>query len=98
MMADPTVTDYLKYANLQMAAEASLVDANSKPLIDTRYIDALKFGNGRSSVFTQPQAEDFNKLWQVVDQCPNTPTGFSGTLFKARDNVEALGMLRPSEY
>ena len=91
-MADPTVTDYLKYANLQMAAEASLVDANSKPLIDTRYIDALKFGNGRSSVFTQPQAEDFNKLWQVVDQCANTPTGFSGTLFKARDNVEALGI------
>ena len=77
-MAEPTVMDYLKYANVQMGAEAFLVDAKSKPLTDSRYIDALKFGNGRSSVFTQPQAEDFSKLWEVVDQCANTPTKTKG--------------------
>ena len=85
-----TIADYLKYANLQMAAEAFLV--NPDGFVKDDILRALLDGNKRSTKFTQPQAEEFNKLWQVVDQCPNTPTGFSGTLFKARDNVEALGI------
>lgn len=41
-----TVTDYLKYANLQIAAEAFLVDAQGNPLTGQQYIDALQYGNG----------------------------------------------------
>ena len=80
-MPTPTINDYLKYANLQGAAEAFLVNNDGKVKTDIK--QALIDGNKRSTKFTQPQAEDFNKLWQVVDQCPNTLTGFSGTLFRA---------------
>ena len=89
-MPSPTIADYLKYSTLQFAAEALLADEYGNLKNDVKA--ALINGNLRSSKFTQPQAEEFNKLWQVVDQCANTPTGFSGTLFKARDNVEALGI------
>jgi len=61
-----TIADYLKYANLQTAAEAFLVDRDNSVTDDIA--GALLEGNKRSSKFTQPQAEDFNKLWQVVDQ------------------------------
>ncbi len=85
-----TIADYLKYANLQMAAEAFLVDRDNSVTDDIA--GALLEGNKRSSKFTQPQAEDFNKLWQVVDQCANTPTGFSGTLFRAIKDDAASGI------
>ncbi len=61
-----TIADYLKYANLQMAAEAFLV--NPDGFVKDDILRALFDGNKRSTKFTQPQAEDFNKLWQVVDQ------------------------------
>lgn len=32
----PTIADYLKYANLQMAAEAFLVDADGIPLTELK--------------------------------------------------------------
>jgi hypothetical protein len=61
-MTSPTVCDYLKYANLQMAAEAFL-----KQRIDWRgallgwydLITALKAGNNRSLLFTDTQATAF---------------------------------------
>jgi hypothetical protein len=78
----PTLTtaDYLKYANLQMAAEASIRDPDSGQLASTGQplINALIAGNEHASKFTQAQAEDFTDEWQVVDQKPNTTTGFSG--------------------
>ena len=55
---------------------------------------SLKFGNNRSSRFTDVQAEEFSKLWEVVEHKSNTVTGFSGTLFKAKSGggaeVDAL--------
>ena len=89
-MSTPTINDYLKYVNLQAAAEAFLVNNDGKVKTDIK--QALIDGNKRSTKFTQPQAEDFNKLWQVVDQCPNTPTGFSGTLFRAIKDDVASGI------
>ena len=89
-MSTPTINDYLKYVNLQGAAEAFLVNSDGKVKTDIK--QALIDGNKRSTKFTQPQAEDFNKLWQVVDQCPNTPTGFSGTLFRAIKDDAASGI------
>ena len=89
-MSSPTIADYLKYSTLQMAAEALLADEYGNLKNDVKA--ELVNGNLRSSKFTQSQAEDFSKLWQVVDQCPNTATGFSGTLFRAIKDDAALGI------
>ena len=85
----PTLTtaDYLKYANLQMAAEAFIRDEQTLVLASTpeAVISALIEGNKRSLKFTRPQAEAFvdaAKGWTVLDQRANTNTGFSGTLFR----------------
>ena len=91
-MATPTITDYLKFANLQMAAEAFIRDPKTGILASSgqALIDALKAGNNHASRFTQTQATAFADQWKVVDQTPNTPSGFSGTLFQSNTN--------PNEY
>ena len=93
-MTAPTITDYLKYANLQMAAEAFIRDEVTNALASsgTDLITALKAGNNRSLKFTEPQAEAFADQWEVLDQKANTGTGFSGTLFKAIKDNAALGI------
>ena len=49
----PTVFDYLKYSNLQMAAEAFLTKANGQLLTDTAEIrTALLLGNKHASRVT----------------------------------------------
>lgn len=58
-MVTLAVTDYLKYANLQMAAEAFLVDGDGVPLIEDSLVRALRIGNDHASKFTQVQAEAF---------------------------------------
>jgi hypothetical protein len=50
-MTMPTITDYLKYADLQMAAEAFLVNDNGT--LKDNIQGALLAGNGHSSRFTQ---------------------------------------------
>ncbi|MBK6638111.1 MAG: hypothetical protein IPG34_10865 [Rhodocyclaceae bacterium] len=61
-MTTPTIADYLKYANLQMAAEAFLrkekIDENGTLITEKYYqdqplIDALKVGNDHASKFTE---------------------------------------------
>jgi len=95
----PTIADYLKYANLQMAAEAFLVDSQEKPLTGQFYIDALIDGNKRSLVFTETQATAFAAQWEVVDQRANTNTGFSGTLFRNKANPNELALsFRSTEF
>lgn len=81
-MTTPTTTDYLKYANLQMAAEAFLATDSGEPKIGTDFIKALTDGNLHASKFTETQAKDFADHWIAVDQRINSGTGFSGTLFK----------------
>ena len=72
----------LKYANVQMAAEALL---DRIPEVD--FATALKDGNTRSSRFTAVQAAEFVQIWQVVEHQSNTTTGFSGTLFQVRQDA-----------
>jgi len=89
----PTIADYLKYANLQMAAEAFLKDPSTG---EERYtgealIRALKAGNNHASKFPPALAADFADHWVVVDQCANTTTGFSGTLFRCVNADPATG-------
>ena len=76
----PTIADCLKYANLQMAAEALLADKDGNLVSDIQ--KALIKGNEHASKFTETQATDFTTHWKVVAQKPNTTTGFSGTLFQ----------------
>ena len=55
-MNTPTVTDYLKFANLQMAAEAFIRDEKTKQLASDGelLINALVEGNKHASRFTSP--------------------------------------------
>ncbi|WP_202820680.1 hypothetical protein, partial [Variovorax sp. JS1663] len=86
------IATYLKYANLQMAAEALFEQKGLVP--SSKYsgvVDAtvLMTGNERSSKFTQVQADEFMKDWTVVEHISNTTTGFSGTLFRALETDES---------
>jgi hypothetical protein len=59
---------------------------------------ALKFGNNRSSKFTDVQAAQFASEWSVVDHKPNTSTGFSGTLFRNNATGELVISFRSTEF
>ncbi len=87
MPAAPTSpTTVLKYANLQMAAEARL---DLFPDLKS----ALTYGNNRSSKFTDKQAAQFTADWKVVAHQANTGTGFSGTLFECLSDDPARGLV-----
>ena len=75
------IATYLKYANLQMAAEATDLAPGMAGLELER---SLVRGNNRASKFTDVGAAEFAQLWEVVNVQKNTDTGFSGTLFRAR--------------
>jgi pimeloyl-ACP methyl ester carboxylesterase len=81
-------TTYLKYANLQLAAEA--IDLQNG-LTKTDLSKVLQRGNDHSSRFTTASANDFASKWQVVATQANTNTGFSGTLFVCTVDDPALG-------
>jgi len=99
-MTTPTAADLLKYADLQMAAEAFLRVNKTGDLISSgpQLISALRKGNERSSLFTEVQATEFEKHWSVVDQKANTATGFSGTLFRNKDTGELVLSFRSTEF
>jgi hypothetical protein len=90
------VATYLKYANLQMAAESLFaLPSGAAPgtLRTTMDAASLTLGNTRTSKFTTTQAIEFDKDWDVVEHKSNTATGFSGTLFKytgATDSARGL--------
>jgi hypothetical protein len=98
-MTTPTIADYLKYANLQMAAEAFLKDpkTNAESYSGDALRDALIDGNKRYTSFTASEAAKFAEDWEVVDQCKNTTTGFSGTLFRCKVTDPSRG-LKEGEY
>lgn len=77
------LSTWLKYAKLQLAAEAFLINENGVKLYsDDALSGALIDGNKHSSKFTKTQATEFAAQYTVIDHQPNTGTGFSGTLFK----------------
>ena len=99
-MAAPTISEYLKYAQLQMAAEAFIRDpiTNYLNASGEYLIRALVSGNNRYTKFTRSEAEKFESEWRVIDQCVNTETGFSGTLFKSRTSTEYVISFRSTEF
>ena len=58
----------------------------------------LTQGNNHSSKFSQTQAKEFIKDWQVVQHMNNTKTGFSGTLFKNIHTDELVISFRSTEF
>lgn len=89
-MPNNSVSTFLIYADLQMAAEALFDAAFVSGLIP---IGELTDGNNRSSTFTPTQAALFVQDWKVVDHQRNTGTGFSGTLFECRRSDPARGLV-----
>jgi VCBS repeat-containing protein len=99
----PTIAEYLKYANLQMAAEAFLKDPDTgaEYYSGDYLITALEKGNKHASLFTESEAMKFadpNEGWIVLDQRANTPSGFSGTLFKNNKTGELVISFRSTEF
>ncbi len=101
-MTTPTIADYLKFANLQMAAEAFLYDeATQSVKTGQQLIDALVAGNGHASRFIESEATKFVDPatgWTVLDQKVNTGAGFSGTLFKNNQTGELVISFRSTEF
>ena len=82
-MANNQSNDLLTFAGLQLASEAFLQDAvqSDDPTV---LADLLIAGNGHASAFPPILADEFAGKWAVAAHKPNTPTGFSGTLFRTR--------------
>ena len=96
-----SINNYLKYANLQMAAEALYGKKGLEP--GTLFLGQiteqfLRSGNDRTSVFTRTQAQQFvAEDWTVVEHISNTTTGFSGTLFRSKSG-ELVMSFRSTEF
>jgi hypothetical protein len=113
-MAAPTIAEMLKFANLQMAAEAlytfktyengTLAPGEISTSVGhypASVIDPkiLTDGNRFASRFAPTEATKFAAQWEVVDHLSNTETGFSGTLFKNRANPSELVLsIRSTEF
>ncbi len=101
----PTIAEYLKFANLQMAAEALFqFDATRGTVLTPGQTanysaanvieDYLKTGNLHASKFIGTEATKFAAQWTVVEHISNTTTGFSGTLLKAIKDDPANGITK----
>ncbi|BCB27524.1 hypothetical protein SKTS_24100 [Sulfurimicrobium lacus] len=106
-MTTPSIAEYLKYAELQMAAEALYGFDATKPNANLTPGDKfnqtltpaiLTTGNRHASKFTAAEAADFASKWVVVEHESNTTTGFSGTLFKNKDTNELVLSIRSTEF
>ena len=96
------ITTYLKYANLQIAAESLFgVEPTDAPGKVSTAMSALTLtsGNNRTSKFTGVQAQQFlADGWTVVEHESNTKTGFSGTLFRNTQTGEFVLSFRSTEF
>ncbi|WP_153712452.1 calcium-binding protein [Eikenella corrodens] len=92
----------LEFARLQLAAEVLYDLKNAIPnweiTVDNPNIGNLSFdnlitkkrlqsGNDHNSKFTEADAEEFDKNWEMVAHIANTTTGFSGSLFRAKKDI-----------
>ena len=105
-MTQPSISELLKFANLQMASEAlfgfDAIDANGTLTPGKTSNDLtpqnLIIGNRHASKFTSIDAADFSKKWSVIEHISNTATGFSGTLFKNLETNEYVISFRSTEF
>ncbi|CAN5472378.1 hypothetical protein BH11PSE11_BH11PSE11_04950 [soil metagenome] len=103
-MATNAATTYLRYANLQMAAESLFGVLPNDPagiVKDSTSMTNLSLtdGNNRSSKFPTVLAQQFlDDGWRVVEHKSNTATGFSGTLFRNSNTNELVLSIRSTEF
>lgn len=90
------IASFLKYASLQMAAEA--VNLDQVQAGEMTLNQALVLGNNRASRFTATQATAFSDQYEIVAYQANTSTGFSGTLFKDNETGELILSFRSTEF
>ena len=112
----PSVAELLEMSRTQIVAEAFLKDEDKKleflhpegytfknVALDSKILEE---GNNHTSILTAPQIKEFMENWKVVAYLPNTTTGFSGTLFKAKRDIpgttikagEKVMSLRSTEF
>lgn len=104
-MTTPSTQDLLKYARVQMAAEAMLNPGKWADGSDRRggydgtdLEAALRVGNNHSSRFTATDAEAFRTEGWIVKEQIETDTGFSGTLFYNTKTFEHVVSFRSTEF
>jgi hypothetical protein len=94
-----TISQYYDLVNLQVAAEAFLVDDETKKIKEgDKLSEALTIGNEHATKFTKDSADAFVDKFEVVAQLPNTDTGFSGTLFKALVDDPQAGLVKDQYF
>jgi hypothetical protein len=97
----PSAAEMLEMAKLQIVAETFLEgkledNENRVPSPRKSYEkddirinkDLLTYGNNHTSKLTKAQAEQFVQDWEVISYMPITDTGFSGTLFRAKQPIK----------
>lgn len=102
-MANNQINKLAEFANLQMAAEAFLVQGNEITPASADVSDRLRRGNTHASRFTSVQATQFTSQYEVITQYRNDPlradgAGFSGTLFRNRQTGELTLSFRSTEF
>lgn len=99
-MANSQISKLLNFANLQIAAEAFLVEGDEVVPSPADVSRRLTRGNEHASKFTPVQAEQFVRDLEVVTQYRNDPlqagmgTGFSATLFRCRVDDLIRGLVK----
>ena len=93
----------LEFSRLQLAAEALYGFKDAKPNFeDSKGVasagnlifnyemkpEDLISGNDHNSKFTPTDAAEFVENWEMVAHIANTTTGFSGSLFRAKKDIE----------
>ena len=93
----------LEFSRLQLAAEALYGFKDAKPNFeDSKGVasagnlvfnyeikpEHLMSGNDHNSKFTPTDAAEFVENWEMVAHIANTTTGFSGSLFRAKKDIE----------
>lgn len=78
-----TIQNLFQQAQLAEAAYANLWNSNTNSAItDTELVKTALQDTGNDMHFSQSQASEFVAHWRVIDQLPNTGSGFSATVFQ----------------
>ncbi|MCU7873335.1 MAG: hypothetical protein KZQ91_11370 [Candidatus Thiodiazotropha sp. (ex Lucinoma borealis)] len=78
-------TDMYFYALVSVVAYADLEGVETSKQLEVALVNIDGEVN-EDKGFSQTQAEDFVSHWRVARHIPNTPTGFSATVFESLDN------------
>lgn len=105
-MANNQIIKLLEFANMQMAAEAFLVEGVEVAPSPADVPGRLRRGNTHASRFTPVQATQFTDNstgFRVLAQYLNDPrvgggSGFSGTLFESRQTGKLTLSFRSTEF